>query len=99
MERVVPQQKVPAQRVSPMDVKFSVGIPQRVPYGVPVERRIREPLSPRDGTDAHERSHHASPVQAADAVHGVNSCHPHRHGHRSQGPRVHTGRGVWRRWL
>lgn len=92
VERVIPEQKVPAQRVSAVDVQFPVGIPQRVADGVPVERGVGEPLSTRDGADAHEGGHHASPVQAADAVHGVNAGHPHRHGHGGQGPRVHAAR-------
>lgn len=62
VQGVIPEQKVPAQRVSSVHVQVTVRIPQGVPHRVPVERGVREALSPWDRTEAHKWGHHACPV-------------------------------------
>lgn len=77
VQRVIPQQQVPGQRVPSVDVQAPVW----VPHWVPVEGRVREPVSSWDGADTHEGRHHSSSLQTADAVDGVNTSHAHGHRH------------------
>lgn len=93
VQGVIPEQEVPAQRVPSVHVQVTVRVPQGVPHGVPVERGVREALSPWDRAEAHKWGHHACPVQTTDTVHGMDASHSHGHGHGCQGRRVHAGTG------
>lgn len=56
VQRIVPQQQVPGQRVSPVNVQAPVG----VSHWVPVEGRVGESVSSWDGTDTHKGRHDSS---------------------------------------
>lgn len=56
----IPEQKVPAQRVSSVHVQVMVRIPQGVPH------RVREALFPCNRTEAHKWGHHSCPVQTTE---------------------------------
>ena len=90
VQRIVPQQQVPGQRVPSVNVQAPVG----VPHWVPVEGGVGEPVSSWDRADTHEGRHHSSSLQAADAVDGVDTRHAH--GHRHGGGGMEVWRVAWR---
>lgn len=93
VQRVVPQQQVPGQRVPSVNVQASVG----VPHWVPVEGGVGEPISSWDGADTHEGCHHSSSLQTADCVDGVDASHAH--GQRHRGGRVEVWHGGCLCWV